>query len=130
MNPDDVRYASSHEWISDGDPMTMGISNFAQEQLGDVVFVELPKVGSSFKAGDTIGSVESVKTVSDIYAPIDLTVVQVNDALVDKPELVNSSPFGDGWLLKVTPRRDENGTSAADRDRLLDRATYEATAAH
>lgn len=122
MNPDDIRYASSHEWISAGDPMTIGISDFAQDQLGDVVFVELPKVGDSFKAGDTIGSVESVKTVSDIYAPIDFTVVQVNEALVDKPELVNSSPFGDGWMLKVTG-------NAADRDNLMDRTTYEATAA-
>jgi glycine cleavage system H protein len=123
VNPDDLRFARSHEWISAGDLMTIGISQFAQDQLGDVVFVELPKVGATFHAGDTFGSVESVKTVSDLYAPIDLKVVEVNDALVDKPELVNNSPYGDGWLLKVTGNE-------ADRDSLMDRASYEATAAH
>ncbi|MDB5077888.1 MAG: glycine cleavage system protein [Chloroflexi bacterium] len=123
MNPNDLRFAGSHEWISAGDPMTIGISQFAQDQLGDVVFVELPKVGATFKAGETIGSVESVKTVSDLYAPIDFTVTEVNSALVDKPELVNSSPYGDGWLLKVTG-------NAADRDKLMDLNTYESTAAH
>ena len=123
MNPDLLRYASSHEWISDGDPMTLGISDFAQDQLGDVVYVELPPVGKAFKAGETFGTIESVKTTSDLLAPIDFTVVEVNTALVDKPELVNSSPFGDGWLLKVSG-------NAADRASLMDRAAYQESAAH
>ncbi len=123
MNPDLLRYASSHEWTSDGDPMTIGISDFAQEQLGDVVYVELPPVGKAFKAGETFGTIESVKTASDLYAPIDFTVVEVNTALVDKPELVNNSPFGDGWLLKISG-------NVADRELLMDRATYQETAAH
>ncbi len=123
MNPDLLRYASSHEWISDGEPMTLGISDFAQDQLGDVVYVELPAAGKAFKAGESFGTIESVKTTSDLYAPIDLTVVEVNTALVDKPELVNSSPFGEGWLLKVSG-------NAADRAQLMDRAAYEQSAAH
>ena len=123
MNPDDLRFAGSHEWISAGDPMTIGISQFAQDQLGDVVFVELPQVGATFQAGDTFGSVESVKTVSDLYAPIDCTVVEVKQALIDTPELVNNSPYDGGWLLKVTGNE-------ADRNSLMDRATYEASAAH
>jgi glycine cleavage system H protein len=121
MNPDQLRFAASHEWLSDGDPMTFGISDFAQDQLGDVVFVELPAAGATFQAGQAVGSVESVKTVSDILAPIDLQVVEVNPALVAHPELVNSSPFGEGWLLKVRAK-------AADRLALLDRAAYEADA--
>ena len=123
MNPDLLRYSSSHEWLSDGDPMTLGISDFAQGQLGDVVYVELPQAGKSFKAGDTFGTIESVKTASDLFAPIDFTVVEANTALVDKPELVNGSPFGDGWLLKVSG-------NAAERDQMMDRATYQEAAAH
>jgi glycine cleavage system H protein len=123
MSPQDLRFAASHEWIDDGDPMTIGISQFAQDQLGDVVFVELPQIGATFNAGETFGSVESVKTVSDLYAPIDITVVEVNTALTNTPELVNSEPYGGGWLLKVTG-------NAEDRDNLMDLATYESTAAH
>jgi glycine cleavage system H protein len=123
MSPQDLRFAASHEWIDDGDPMTIGISQFAQDQLGDVVFVELPQVGATFNAGETFGSVESVKTVSDLYAPIDLTVVETNTALTNTPELVNSDPYGAGWLLRVTG-------NAADRDNLMDLTTYETTAAH
>jgi glycine cleavage system H protein len=123
MSTQDLRFAASHEWIDDGDPMTIGISQFAQDQLGDVVFVELPQVGATFNAGETFGSVESVKTVSDLYAPIDIKVVEVNTALTNAPELVNSDPYGDGWLLKVTG-------NSADRDNLMDLSTYEATAAH
>ena len=124
MNPDDLRYASSHEWVRKGDPATIGITQFAQDQLGDVVFVELPEVGATLTAGQTFGTVESVKTVSDLYAPVSGTVVEVNGALVDKPELINSSPYEDGWLIKVTL------ANTAELDGLLDRATYEASAAH
>jgi glycine cleavage system H protein len=104
----------------------VGISQFAQDQLGDVVFVELPKVGAVVAAGDTFGSVESVKTVSDVYAPISGTVTEVNQALVDKPELVNSSPYEEGWLIKLEP----TGDAAAERAALMDQASYEASASH
>lgn len=124
MNPDDLRYASSHEWVRRGDPATIGITQFAQDQLGDVVFVELPEVGATITAGETFGTVESVKTVSDLYAPVSGKVVEVNSKLVDEPELINKSPFEDGWLIKVTV------SNAADLDALLDRATYESTATH
>ena len=124
MNPDDLRYASSHEWVRSGDPATIGITQFAQDQLGDVVFVELPDVGATITAGETFGTVESVKTASDLYAPVSGKVVEVNTKLVDEPELINKSPFKDGWLIKVT------ASNAADLDALLDRATYESTATH
>jgi glycine cleavage system H protein len=126
VNPDQLRFAASHEWVSDDNPATVGISSFAQDQLGDVVFVELPKVGTEIAAGEIFGSVESVKTVSDLYAPISGRVAAVNDELVNKPELVNSSPYDDGWLIKLEPTADP----AAERAALMDRASYEATAGH
>jgi glycine cleavage system H protein len=126
MNPDQLRFAASHEWVSDGNPAVVGISQFAQDQLGDVVFVELPKVGTVVAAGDTFGSVESVKTVSDVYAPISGKVTEVNQALVDKPELVNSSPYDEGWLIKLEP----TGDAEAERAALMDQASYEASASH
>ena len=126
MNPDQLRFAASHEWVSDGNPAVVGISHFAQDQLGDVVFVELPKVAAVLAAWETFGSVESVKTVSDIYAPITGRVTEVNEALINKPELVNSSPYDDGWLIKIEP----TGDAAAERAALMDRASYEASASH
>lgn len=124
MNPDDLLYASSHEWVQKGNPATVGISQFAQDQLGDVVFVELPAVGATLTAGEPFGSVESVKTVSDVYAPISGTVVEVNTRLSDDPALINTSPFGDGWLIRLDVS-DDAGYAA-----LLDRASYESTAGH
>ena len=126
MNPDQLRFAGSHEWVSDGNPATVGISHFAQDQLGDVVFVELPKVGTTLTAGSPFGSVESVKTVSDLYAPISGRVTAVNEALVSTPELVNSSPYDAGWLIKLEP----TGDLAAELGALKDRASYEAGAGH
>ena len=98
--PDDLYYLESHEWI---DPETgrVGISDFAQDELGDVVFVELPAEGSELEQDGEFGVVESIKAVSDIYAPVGGEVTAVNDALEDKPELVNEDPFGDGWLVEV-----------------------------
>jgi glycine cleavage system H protein len=124
MNPDDLLYSSSHEWLRQGDPATIGITQFAQDQLGDVVFVELPETGATISAGETFGSVESVKTVSDLYAPVTGTVVEVNVALVDRPELVNTSPYDEGWLIRVSIADD---SGLAD---LMDRQTYEMTMAH
>ncbi|MFC6787458.1 glycine cleavage system protein GcvH [Halobaculum halobium] len=98
--PDDLRYRESHEWI---DPETgrVGISEFAQDELGDVVFVELPGEGDAVDAGGEFGVVESIKAVSDLYAPVSGEVVGVNEALFDAPELVNDDPFGDGWMLEL-----------------------------
>ena len=118
--PADLRFAASHEWASleaDGS-VTVGISDHAQEALGDVVFVELPEVGAELAAGQEAGVVESVKAASDIYAPIAGTVLAVNDVLTDSPELVNSDPYGDGWLYELDP------ADAAAVEGLLDADAY------
>ena len=100
--PDDLQYTKEHEWIRpQGDAIVIGITDFAQSELGDIVFVELPEVGSALRAGETFGTVESVKTVSDLYAPVSGTVVRVNEALQDAPEKVNEDPYGEGWMLEV-----------------------------
>lgn len=101
--PADLRYAKSHEWVklsSDGTAL-VGITDYAQNSLGDITFVQLPKVGASLKAGETFGVVESVKAASDVYAPVAGTVLEVNSALDANPEKVNASPYGDGWMLKL-----------------------------
>jgi glycine cleavage system H protein len=100
--PEDLRYLESHEWARvDGDRARIGISDFAQDELGDVVFVDLPDEGEEVAAGEDFGVVESIKAVSDIYAPVSGSVVAVNDDLADRPELVNEDPYGDGWLIEV-----------------------------
>jgi glycine cleavage system H protein len=102
--PDDVRYLESHEWTTvDDATVRVGISDFAQDELGDVVFVELPAVGDEVTAGEAFGVVESIKAVSDLYAPISGTVTAVNEALFDRPELVNELPYDDGWMLEIEP---------------------------
>ena len=101
--PHDLKYTAEHEWILvDGDTATVGITAYAAEKLGDVVFVELPEVGSVLAEGKVVGEIESTKSVGELFAPIDGTVAEVNAAVVDAPELVNSDPFGDGWLVKMT----------------------------
>ena len=100
--PTDLQYARSHEWIKiDGDTATVGISDYAQHALGDIVFVELPDVGATFAAGATFGVVESVKAASDIYLPAAGEVIEINEALLDTPETVNSDPYEHGWLVKI-----------------------------
>lgn len=117
--PVELRYASSHEWVRNEDGLiTVGISDFAQESLGDVVFVELPEVGEMATAGEEIGVVESVKAAADIYAPVSGTVVAVNENLEDAPELVNQDPYGDGWFYRLEVE-DE-----AEIEELLDAAAY------
>ncbi|HHJ1295818.1 glycine cleavage system protein GcvH [Pseudomonas sp. P1B16] len=119
--PADLRFAESHEWArleSDG-TVTVGISDHAQEALGDVVFVELAEVGKVFAQGDAAGVVESVKAASDIYAPIAGEVIAVNDALADNPELLNAEPYG-AWIFKLQP------SDKAELDKLLDAAAYQA----
>jgi glycine cleavage system H protein len=100
--PDDVRYTDDHEWAKEnGDVVRIGISDYAQDQLGDIVFVELPEVGSTFGKGDEFGTVESVKAVSELYMPIGGEVTAINETLADQPELVNSDPYDGGWMLEV-----------------------------
>lgn len=120
--PTDLKYAESHEWCKlDGGKARCGISDYAQEQLGDVVFVEVPEVGREVEAGEAIAVVESVKSASDIYAPLGGTVVEVNGELADSPELVNDSPYESGWLFAIDP------TDASEADKLLDSEAYEAS---
>jgi len=97
-----LRYAPTHEWINlQEKPSRVGISDYAQRTLHDLVYVELPKVGQSFKKGATLCSLESIKAVAEVYAPVDCTVVEVNDALSERPELINKDPYGEGWLVKI-----------------------------
>ena len=117
--PEDLKYAENHEWTRTSDSMvTMGISDFAQDALGDIVFVEVPEVGRQVTAGEAIAEVESTKSVSDVYAPVSGTVVEVNAALEDNPELVNTDPFGEGWFAVV------EATDLSELDRLMDVAAY------
>lgn len=120
--PDDLRYTSDHEWVrGDGDTVRVGITAFAQDALGDVVYVSLPSVGEALAVGDACGEVESTKSVSDIFAPVAGEVIAVNDALDATPELVNSDPYGDGWMFEVRP------DDAAVLDDLMDAAAYQAS---
>ena len=119
--PADLKYTRTHEWVLvDGDTITLGISDFAQEQLGDVVFVELPEVGAEIIAGDSIAVVESVKAASDIYAPATGTVLAVNEALEDSPELVNSDPYEDGWFLRLQVHNTGELSDLMDADSYID----------
>ena len=96
-----LRYSAEHEWIDDRTPATVGVSQVAADALGDVVYVELPAVGASLTAGEVCGEIESTKSVGELYAPLTGEVVEINDAVVDQPDLVNADPFGQGWLIKV-----------------------------
>ena len=118
--PEDLSYTKDHEWVrTAGDRATVGITDHAQQQLGDVVYVELPRVDDKFEASEPFGSVESVKAVSEIYMPVSGTVVEVNSALNDAPENVNSDPYGSGWMIVIKP------DNPAQLDGLLTAAEYE-----
>jgi glycine cleavage system H protein len=102
--PDDVRYTEDHEWARPGgDNVRVGIDDYAQDQLGDIVFVELPQVGDTFKKGEEFGTVESVKAVAELYMPVGGEVLRVNTGLETSPELVNTEPYGEGWMIEVKP---------------------------
>jgi glycine cleavage system H protein len=117
--PDDLRYSSDHEWVRiEGSTVRMGITDYAQDALGDVVFVQLPSAGAAVTAGSSISEVESTKSVSEIYAPITGTVVEVNDELADQPERLNEDPYGDGWICVMEP------ADFGEVDRLLDAEGY------
>ena len=119
-NPSDLLYTEDHEWaLVEGDTVTVGITNHAQDSLGDVVFVELPELEQELGNGDALGVVESVKAVSDLYSPCDGVVIEVNERLNDEPELINNDPYGDGWIIKV---------KISDHDavsHLMDSETYD-----
>lgn len=119
--PDDLRYSNDHEWAkANGDIIRIGITDYAQDALGDVVFVDLPTVGAAIEAHAAIGEVESTKSVSEIYAPVGGTVTAVNETLTSSPESVNADPYGGGWICEITM------TGGADYDALLDAAGYQA----
>ena len=119
--PDDCRYLETHEWArrADGGTARIGITDFAQDELGDIVFVELPSVGDSISRGDAFGVIESIKAVSDLYAPLSGEVLAINDELFDAPELVNEDPFGDGWMLEIEV------SDESEFEELLSAAAYE-----
>ncbi|MCA1634829.1 MAG: glycine cleavage system protein GcvH [Acidobacteria bacterium] len=118
--PENLHYSKDHEWIRvEGDTGTVGITHHAQDSLGDVVYVELPKVGETFAAHETFGSVESVKAVSELFIPVGGEVVEVNDALQDEPEKVNSDPYGEGWMMRIRL------SAPGEVDSLLNSAEYE-----
>lgn len=122
--PDGLLYTRDHEWLRlDGaapDEAVVGVTAFAQDQLGDVVYLDLPAAGAALTAGERFGEIESVKTVSDLYAPVSGEAIAVNEALIERPELVNSSPYGEGWLLRVRL------ADASELEALLDAAAYRA----
>ena len=120
MYPEDLKYTAEHEWVkADGDgPVRVGITDFAQDALGDIVYVQLPEVGSAVRAGDACGELESTKSVSDLFAPVNGTVTAVNEALADQPDLVNSDPYGEGWLLDIEVE------DAAEVAALMDAEAY------
>jgi glycine cleavage system H protein len=117
--PDDVRYAQDHEWARlEGEQVTIGISDYAQDQLGDVVFVELPKVGDKLAKEAAFGTVESVKAVNELFMPLGGEITGINTSLTDSPEFVNTSPYQDGWMIKIKPDRPE------DLDNLMTKGDY------
>lgn len=119
--PDNLRYTKDHEWISlDGDVATIGITDFAQRELGDIVYVEVETIGKHLEAGAVFGTVEAVKTVSDLFLPVSGTINELNAALAGAPELINNDPYGGGWMIKMTV------DNPADVNGLLDPAGYEA----
>jgi glycine cleavage system H protein len=119
--PDDRRYVESHEWALETDgAVRVGITDFAQDELGDVVFVELPDEGETVAAGEAFGVVESIKAVSDLYAPVSGEVAAVNESLFDAPERVNDDPFGDGWMLEIDPADDADVESLLTADEYDD----------
>ena len=118
--PENLRYTKEHEWISlDGNVATIGITEYAQRELGDIVFVEVDTIGKNLEAGAVFGTVEAVKTVSDLFLPVSGTINELNAALSGAPELVNSDPYGEGWMIKMTVN------NPADVEALLDAAGYE-----
>lgn len=121
MYPQEYRYSKDHEWVRDEDEtLTVGITEFAQSELGDVVYVELPEVGTKFDADDEVGTIESVKAVAEVYTPIAGEIIEINEALAEGPEKVNDDPHGEGWLFRIRP------SSEGQADDLMTAEAYEA----
>ena len=119
--PEELQYTKTHEWVRhEDDVVTIGITEHAQDELGDVVFVELPEIGASFASGDSFGTVESVKAVSDLYAPVGGEVVEVNEALNDAPEKINEDSYGDGWIIRLRVSGEGDLLSAEEYEKLLE----------
>ena len=119
--PDDLQYTRSHEWVrTEDDTATIGITEYAQEELGDIVYVELPEQGATFDVGDSFGTVESVKAVSDLYTPVGGEVVEINEALDDSPEKINEDPYGEGWIVKLRVSDAGDLLSPSDYEQLLE----------
>ncbi|MGN1217012.1 glycine cleavage system protein GcvH [Bacteroides sp.] len=117
--PTNVKYTNEHEWVRiEGDEAYVGITDYAQSQLGDIIFVDIPTEGETLEKGETFGSIEVVKTVSDLFLPIGGEILEVNPALEENPELVNKDPYGEGWIVKIKP------TDASEADDLLDAEAY------
>jgi glycine cleavage system H protein len=122
--PKELRYTKDHEWVKlEGNIATIGITDYAQRELGDIVYVEVETIGKSLKAGDVFGTVEAVKTVSDLFLPVDGTITELNSALANSPESVNSDPYGEGWMIKMTVN------NPSDVEALMDAAAYETAVA-
>ena len=118
--PSNLKYTKDHEWVAIEDGIaTIGITDFAQGELGDIVFVEFPEMGESFETGDTFGTIEAVKTVVDIYAPVSGEIVEINEDLDNDPDKVNSDPYGDGWIVKLKL------SNSHEQDKLMDAVSYE-----
>lgn len=120
MNPENLKYTAEHEWVAPGSTLRVGITDYAQSALGDIVYVDLPKVGSTISAGATCGEIESTKSVSELFAPVSGTITAVNDAVVAAPESINTDPYGAGWLFEVEP------SNAGEIESLMDAAAYTA----
>ena len=119
-NPDNLFYTKEHEWVNlKENEAVIGITDYAQGQLGDVIFIEFPKVGQEVNAGDVFGEVEAVKTVSELYAPLSGTIIELNEELENSPDLVNNDPYGDGWIIKINPNKPD------ERDELMNFLSYE-----
>ncbi len=118
--PEDLRYSEEHEWLRPaGDQVTIGITDHAQNQMGDIVFIELPEVGDEITRGEAFGTVESTKAVSELFAPISGRIVEINDTLVDAPEAINEDPYGDGWMVRIEP------TDLSDLDEMMTSEAYQ-----
>ena len=119
--PGDLQYTKSHEWVrTEGDTATIGITDHAQEELGDVVFVELPEEGITLDAGDTFGTVESVKAVSDLYSPVGGEVIEVNSSLEDAPEKINDDPYGEGWIVKLSTSEEADLLTPEEYEKVVE----------
>ena len=121
MYPENLKYTSTHQWVSDeGGVVTVGITSYAQEQLGDVVYVDLPQIGDEVTAGEVMGSVESVKSISDLYSPVTGKIIEVNEPLMEEPITINNDPYGQAWMVKIEM------TNPSEIDGLLSAADYQA----